>query len=447
MLQSHNIIIRTTLITALVLIALFSVTQSARADSIIQGDTVAQGQVVDNDAVMTGDDVVIDGTIIGDLFAFGRNVTINGDVEGSLVVAGGEITINGEILGTVYSAGRILEMGPESSANRNVYFIGLQLITQEGSTIGRDLVGLSLSAKLSGTVERDLKAIIGLLSFLGDIAEAVEEGQTEPEPESEDSSSGSLDSQKDTGNLDGVISLVRSSGKGEPLQMPAKDLLTNELKQGFEKTVHEQQISSFEVQEWLIELARDFVVLLVIGLVVIWLLPTRLELWGEKLRAKPLPATGYGLLGLIVAANAFLVAVLIAAIILAIGLGLGFITVWDLAFIFWALAFSSLALATTLFFIFVTYISKIIVAYLTGLLIVKALIPKTAKYRIVPLLIGLLIYVLLASAPYIGWIIALAATVLGLGAVGVAYRDKRVLAIQQVAGEQPEDNSQEPEAT
>jgi cytoskeletal protein CcmA (bactofilin family) len=399
---------------------------------------------------MTGDDVVVDGTIKGDLFAFGRNVTINGDVEGSLITAGGEITINGQVLGTVYSAGRILEMGPESAANRNVYFVGLQLITQEGSTIGRDLLGLSLSAKLAGTVERDLKAVIGLLSFLGDIAEAVEEGQAEPEPETEDSSEGSLDSQE-TGNLDGVISLVRSSGKGEPLQMPAKALLSNGLKQGFEKTVREQQISSFEVQEWLIELARDFVVLLVIGLVAIWLLPTRLELWSEKLRAEPLPATGYGLLGLIVAANAVLVVVLIAAIALAIGLGLGFITVWDLAFIFWALAFSSLALATTLFFVFVVYISKIIVAYLTGLLIVKALIPKAAKYRVVPLLIGLVIYVLLASAPYIGWIIALAATALGLGAVGVAYRDKRVLAIQQVADAelaetQPEEAPQEPEA-
>jgi len=431
MLQLRNIIIRTTLITMLAFIALFSATQSARADGIIQGDTVSAGQVVDNDAILTGEDVVVDGTIKGDLYAFGRTVTINGDVEGSLFTGGGEITINGEVQGTVYSVGRVLTLGEGSSANRNVYFVGLQLVTEEESTIGRDLVGLSLSAKLSGTVERDLKAIIGLLSFLGDIAGAGEEGQAEPEPETGDSSNGSLDSQEDTGNLDGVISLVRSSGKGDPLQMPAKDLLRSGLTQGFEKTVREQQISSYELQEWLIELVRDFVTLLIIGLVAIWLLPSKLELWAEKLRAKPLPATGYGLLGLIVAANAVIVVILIAAIILAIGLGLGFITIWDLAFIFWALAFSSLALATTLFFVFVIYISKIIIAYLTGLLIVKALIPKTANYRIVPLLIGLLIYVLLASAPYIGWAIGLIATILGLGAVGVAFLDKRVKALQK----------------
>ena len=67
MLQLRNIIIRTTLVTSLVLIALFSRTQSARADGIIQGDTVSAGQVVDNDAVMTGEDIVVDGTIKGDL--------------------------------------------------------------------------------------------------------------------------------------------------------------------------------------------------------------------------------------------------------------------------------------------------------------------------------------------------------------------------------------------
>jgi len=431
MLQLRNIIIRTTLITILVLIALFNATQSARADGIIQGDTVSSGQVVDNDAVMTGDDIVVDGTINGDLFAFGRTVTINGDVDGSLVTAGGEITINGEIRGTVYSVGRVLEMGSGSAANRNVYFLGLQLITQEGSTIGRDLLGASLSAKLSGTVVRDLKAIIGLLSFLGEIDQAEEE---QAEPESETSPSGALDSKENTAaDLDGVISLVRSSGKDEPLQMPAKELLSRSLTQSFQKTVREQAISSYDLQEWLVELIRDFITLLIIGLVAIWLLPSKLELWAEKLRAKPLPAAGYGLLGLIVAANAVIVVTLIAVIILGIGLGLGLITIWDLAFIFWALAFSSLALTTTLFFVFVIYISKVIVAYLTGMLIVKALIPKTANYRIVPLLIGLLIYVLLASAPYIGWAIALIATFLGLGAVGVAFLDKRVMAIQKSA--------------
>ncbi len=431
MVQVRTIIIRTILITILVLMALFSATQSARADGIIQGDTVSAGQVVDNDAVMAGEDIVVDGTIKGDLFAFGRTVTINGDVDGSLFTGGGEIYINGEISGTVYSVGRVLEMGPQSSADRNVYFVGLQLITQEGSTIGRDLLGASLSAKLSGTVVRDLKAVIGLLSFLGEINQSVEEGQSEPEPETETSPSGSLDSQENAAaELGGVISLVRTSGKGEPIQMPVKELLSRSLAHGFQTTIREQEISSYELQEWLLELFRDFVTLLIIGLVAIWLLPSRLELWGEKLRAKPLPAAGYGLLGLIVAANAVVVVILLAAIILAIGLGLGFTTIWDLAFIFWALAYSSLAFTTTLFFLFVVYISKIIVAYLAGSLIVKALIPKTASYRIVPLLIGLVIYVLLASVPYIGWAIALIATILGLGAVGVAFRDKQVSAIQ-----------------
>jgi len=430
--QIRNVIIRATLITMLVLIAMINATTSARADGIIQGDTIAAGQVVDNDAVMTGDNILVDGTIKGDLFAFGRTININGDVEGSLLVAGGEIAINGEVHGTVYAAGRILDMGPESSANRNVYFIGLQLNTQEGSTIGRDLLGASLSARLSGKVGRDLKAIIGLLSFLSEIERSNEEVPTEPGLDTEPSPSGS-DETPDiaSGSLDGVISLLKTTpGNNGQLQVPAKDLLSRSLSQGIDKTIREQAISAFDVQEWLLELVRDFITLLVIGLLVIWLLPSRLELWSDKMRAKPLPTIGYGLLGLIIAANVVIVTLLIGAIILAIGLGLGLITIWDLAFIFWALAYSSLSLAVTLFYVFVVYVSKIIVAYLTGLLIVRALIPNTAKYRVIPLLIGLLIYVLLASAPYVGWFIALIATILGLGAVGVAFRDQRISVIK-----------------
>jgi len=84
--------------------------------------------------------------------------------------------------------------------------------------------------------------------------------------------------------------------------------------------------------------------------------------WSEKIRSAPLRSSGYGLLGLVIAFNGFIIAAVLAAIILSIGLGLGYITLWNLAFYFWGIGYSSLVLAFSLFALSVFYVSKVIVS-------------------------------------------------------------------------------------
>jgi hypothetical protein len=74
--------------------------------------------------------------------------------------------------------------------------------------------------------------------------------------------------------------------------------------------------------------------------------------------------------------------------------------------------------------LFVSYGTKVIVAFLVGTIILRRLAPNTLQYKILPLLLGILIYVLLAWIPYFGWVIALLVNAIGLGAVWFAFRER-----------------------
>src|SRR3990172_3307892 len=110
--------------------------------------------------------------------------------------------------------------------------------------------------------------------------------------------------------------------------------------------------------------------------------------------------------------------------ILAVGLWLSSVQLSSLALAVWAVGFSSLALVFSLSALFVAYGTKVIFAYLVGLLILKRAFPRAAEQRLWPLLVGLALYVLLVSIPGLGWVIAVLVTAIGLGAAWLLYRER-----------------------
>jgi hypothetical protein len=189
-----------------------------------------------------------------------------------------------------------------------------------------------------------------------------------------------------------------------------------------------------QVGDWLLVRLRALLTLFVFGAIGLWLFPKVISGSSDQLRAKPLPATGYGLLGLVIAVNLAGVVLLLAVIILAIGLFLGFATLWELAWTFMALGFFSLGLIATVFGLFALYISKAIVAYLAGAYILERWAPRAARYNVLSLLLGLTIYVLLVAIPILGWVIGVLVTAFGLGAAWLYYRASRPLSLQTTTG-------------
>ena len=380
----------------------FGLTQSAQAQGIDFGSEVAAGETVENDIVLIGDTITLDGTVVGDVLAVGSTVQVNGSVEGSLIVVGGSLTINGEEAGTTYVIGQELTLEEAASLGRNLYFLGLTLNTLKGSQIGRDLVALTLGANLEGEIGREVRAIIGPVPILKTLMELVGKevsGLSVTMPDAMTNETSSL-VQADYAS---VLPLVQFLAAIDP---------------------QSGSIDTQRLGEWALERLRELVTLFVFGMLGIWLLPRQLNRTVEVFRAKWLRSLGIGLLAIVIAFNIIGVAILLAALIIAIGYGLGAITLWDLAGAVWAVGLFALGLVFTIFWLFVIYGTKVIVAFVGGRILLDRLAPKATRYKVVPLLLGLVLYVILHGIPILGWVVAILATAVGLGISWLVWRNR-----------------------
>ena len=421
------------LVSALVLlaVAVFAFPPSAQAQWISAGDTIPAGQVVDNDVLLTGNNVVVDGTVQGDVIAIGSTVTINGAVDGSLVAVGRTVAVNGSVGGSIYTAARTLRLGPASAVQGNVHFVGLLLESQRGSTVARDLVVGSVRAQISGEIGRALQSLILILTFDGKIGSPVGGQMEQPGPGT--APSGAHVAPQPVSETAGNTLLFVSLGgqKIAGYAAPARAyLFPARLQQEGDEA---EGVAGF-LPEWLVARMGEFVTLLIVGGLAVWLLPSQLRIWADKVRRKPLPSFGFGLLAAIIFANATGVAILLAVMILFVGIWLGGISLWSLAFLFWGLAYSALTTVMSAFALTVFFGSKVIVAYMAGKLILSRLAPRAAEYRILFLLLGVVLYILLRSIPTVGWIIEILVVLFGLGAIWVAFRDRRSTAPPLEAG-------------
>ena len=424
---SSNRWTRGALVIVLLLGGIFSLVSPARAQGIqvTFEDSVPAGTVVENDAVLAGTTVKLDGDVDGDALAVGSTVEVNGDVEGSLVAVGQNVVINGTVGGTTYVVALTLELGPEAELNRNLYNISGSTNLAEGSMVGRDLVLVSLGAQLSGEIGRNTEGIIGPFEILRLFMNMI--GRPVLEPQSGLESSGLSDTAQVTPiQYSGILPSISSIA----LTGPADQVLSQNEASSPTKIEPRQStqtgstIDSERVVDWVQRVVLEFITLLVFGLLGIWLFSSFLNRSAQKVESKPLQATGYGLLGLILSIALIGVLILVALLILMLGIGLGYLNLWDLAWAVWGVGFASLGLAFWVSLLFVSFGTKVIVAFLIGLLILRRLAPKANQYLILPLLLGLFLYVLLASIPYFGWVIAVLVNSIGLGAAWLAYRDK-----------------------
>lgn len=443
---SSNRWTRGALVIVLLLGGIFSLVSPARAQGIqvTFEDSVPAGTVVENDAVLAGTTVKLDGDVDGDALAVGSTVEVNGDVEGSLVAVGQNVVINGTVGGTTYVVALTLELGPEAELNRNLYNISGSTNLAEGSMIGRDLVLVSLGAQLSGEIGRNTEGIIGPFEIFRLFMDMI--GRPVLEPQSGLESSGLSDTaQVAPIQYSGILPSVSSIA----LTGPAEKVLSQNQASPPTKIEPRQStqtgstIDSERVADWAQRVVLEFITLLVFGLLGIWLFSSFLNRSAQKVESKPLQATGYGLLGLILSIALIGVLILVALLILMLGIGLGYLNLWDLAWAVWGVGFASLGLAFWVSLLFVSFGTKVIVAYLIGLLILRRLAPKANQYLILPLLLGLFLYVLLASIPYFGWVIAVLVNSIGLGAAWLAYRDKGQNSSEEIEELEQPDNGEE----
>jgi hypothetical protein len=411
---------------------------SALARSNNAADTVNEGEVLDQNVVLYGPTVVMAGVINGDLVAIGTDVNIKGKVNGDVAVIGKNVVLNGPISGNIYISALFLVVGPQASIGQDVYFFGNSINTQTGSKISRDLNVIGLESELSGDVNRRVNALVGPVTLVQKIYEFLISKGWWPESLKINPSSFQDGLRQKPAH---VIAFSLSSVRNLTL-VPSSSPIRSDLYAipASHAPVQSYAIDPQRVQAWGVSLLRNLVALLILGLLIVWLAPAQLSMASEQTRLKPWRAL---LTGLLVFVLGWIAALLVFLLVLALALFFYWVSLPTLGFFTGAIGLMTLGLAVSIFWLSIAYFSKIVVAYLVGALIFRRFIPKYAQTRIWPFLTGVIIYALLASIPYLGWLIALVATLFGLGAIWMLSSPPKQPKVQSEAEVQPEGESQD----
>jgi cytoskeletal protein CcmA (bactofilin family) len=447
--QWKRLILALPLVIALLATSTFSV--SARP--LYYGEEVPAGTVVEADVFLTGNNVVIDGTVVGDVFALGNNIRINGTIEGSLVAVAQTIRINGRVKGTTYAASIAFELGSGATLERNLYYAGLSFATRKGTLLNRDLAAFSLGGTMTGQVNGNVKVVIGPYEILKLIFDALKvdiqlPGMIYDEPVLPAATPESLPSvqptsasgtpgvqlpgyhlaamQSDTPTATSQAPVSTATSKPALTTIPPQTVTTVTGPSGVSPVAQTGLAIDWPMAgDWLLGRLRSLIVLAAFCLLSFWRMPGIITRASGRIREKPLASLGTGLVGTLISFNGILAAILVAAIFIAIGFWLIFATVWELGIFIWVTGLSLVLLFIILVCIFVFYITKAIVAYTLGNLILKRIAIKSSWMKLLALLSGLIVYVLLAGLPYAGWVFGILATGLGFGSAWLDYRQKR----------------------
>ncbi len=331
---------------------------------------------------LSGENTTLDDNVNGNVFAFGPEVAINGDIDGNLFVIGNKVNLQGNVSGSVYSLATFFHQMENSAIEQSLYSLALDLSTEKGSTIGRDLWAAALFGNVYGSIGRHDNSTIGpreIYEVLNTYFNRSITGQATTSNSHQKVNAFAALSVKPVVHHELRRALVRNHSSADFPQSrifaPAEANLT---------------------EEFLLKL-KAFVTFLLVGGLAIWLIPAYFQRWVDKVRNKPLASAGYGLIVLI---NGYIMAVVLLLLILGLAFAFFFLRMPFLGSIVLGGGLGSLVVAFATFLASTMFLSKAIVAFLAGFLILNKLWPGGLKYKIVPLLLGLILYGLVAAIPY-----------------------------------------------
>jgi cytoskeletal protein CcmA (bactofilin family) len=413
-------------VLAVLLLSLVWLAPVAWAVEFKGGEEVIIGpdEVIEDDLYVGAGTIKIEGTIKGDLVAAGGEIIVNGTVEGDLIAAGGYITINGDIEDDTRIAGGTLTLGPNARIGDDVLAAGYSFDAMAGSTIGGSLFWGGYQASLAGDVEEDFNGGMGALEIAGSIGGNVKVDVGEANPDFEAAQpffqmwmpapmmppgfrvaegaevGGKLTY---TSGSEGDIAPGAVEG-GIVYQTPVPPPV--EVK----KVVTPQQIAL----NWFLDHLRRFIALLVIGLLLVWVAPGPMREAVRALQTRPWGSLGWGILTVIfVCIVVPVVAFLVIVLDLIFG-GLGFGSV---VISITGLGFLTNATIIVGFLIAVAFITKAVVSFLVGRMILERIREPWGAGRVWPLVVGVVLFALVRAIPILGWFIGLFVTLLGLGAL------------------------------
>ncbi len=422
---------------------------------------IEAGQTIYDDVFLEGDNVRVDGNVEGNVFAVGNIVTINGKISGDAFLFGNEIiigeeaviegnlftgaqniTVAGKINGSLAGGSAVLTLKEGAALARNLYYGGFSLTTEENTSIGVDIFLGGYQMLLNGFVGRDVNAGLAAAEINGtvngnvtlEIGDISEEPVYFPTPPgvTETLTQGLRvgESAKIGGDLKYTISVDQSSKiQAEPDgQIIFNTPVPYETTQQYQQPEREFDHMRWTLGRFFTGILKNFWLnltsLLAVGALLIVLLPGLFHRTVTELRKQPLPSAGFGILTVILG---YIGLFLAGGAILAVSILFTVLSAGGLRIATFSFGFASLALIGTVFTMLVIYGSKIVVSYLVGNWILVKLFPesKAAASTFWGMALGVLIYSILRVIPFFGGVLAFIVIILGMGAMWLAYRNRK----------------------
>lgn len=417
----------------LVLTIGFGFTATAKAVEFDEDGIIEEGEIIDDDLFISGDVVEINGTVNGDVFAAGSIVKVNGTINGSLASGAQTILINGSVNGSVYAGSMTITLGPDTKIGRNMFYGGFNLSAEEGSIIQRDLLVGAYQALLAGEVGRDVQAGVGALEITGYVGNNVraevgspsdgQPPQMYPSPPGIDTIAPSGIRVSEDAVIGGSLYYKSSEDQSRAIAIAPPGGIEFDYDPQVNPNVDSpdpEEVGSRLVGAWLVKQVRVFITLMLLGGLIVWQIPGLLNKVSGKLEKETLPALGWGLVSIMVV---YLGALLAGGLILASAIFFGVVTLGELSRVILTIGFSSLGLIMAGFGLLVSYGSKLVVSFLVGTLLMKWLAPDHADKPIWAMLIGVFLYTFLRAIPFVGLVLGITVTLMGIGAMWLTYRD------------------------
>ncbi|TEU19764.1 MAG: polymer-forming cytoskeletal protein [Anaerolineales bacterium] len=419
---------------SLICLVLFALVPAALAFEGRGGDTVVIGadEVIEDDLYVGAGTFILDGTIKGDLIVGGNTIEINGTVEGDLLAAGQTVVVRGTVTDDVRIAGQVLTLDSEAQVGDDVMAAGMSIEGKKGSSVGGSFFYAGYQALLAGDVAENLAVAVGGLQLSGSVGGDVkaEVGEVEEGPSPmffmpgvPSMPSVPLGLTVDEGaHIGGKLDYTSASEWSIPAGVVAGTIRRHEPEVKVEVEVEEEVVVSptRRAANWFLRHLRRLVTLLLVGLLMVWVVPSWTEKATGALQAKPLPSLGWG----VVTIAAFIFALLVILTVTIIGaVVLGVITLGGLAGTTAWTGALTMALLAFCFSIAVAYVTKVVVSFLGGRLILAGLKPDWAEGRIWPLVVGVVLFIIITTIPRLGGLVNLVVVLLGLGALWLLGRD------------------------
>jgi len=417
------------------LIALLALTFAtpARAFDGRSGENIEikADEIIEDDVYITANEFTLEGTVKGDLVVFGGTIIINGTVEGDLIAAGQTITINGTVTDDARIAGAVLQLGENAVVGGDVVAGGASLEAKAGSAIEGELVVGAAQALLDGKISGDVLAGAGALELNGEFGGDVKAEVGNPEEGGPPPSMYMQQAELDFPTIKPGFNVGKDAKIAGNLEYTqSKDVKIPADAVGGKTTRTEPVVDTAHVKvqptpaetamTWTLDLFRAIVTLIAFGLLLGWLAPLFMKALMDKAQSQPAASLGWGL----VAYAAFFFAILVVFIaMLTGGIIFGVLTLGGMSgTIIWVGILTLFAMVVS--FVLVTaFLTKIVVAWLSGKLILARIKPELAEHKFLPLVVGAVIVALLVALPYIGWLFGVLIMFVGLGALWIWGRD------------------------